>query len=300
MSNLQKSRYRHHRRPWQFLLVLFLIVALSGLLTITLVPYRWVLRQTVRVVAGSHATGIEAYMPAPNARAERAVHPYSVIPGGVASIDEVQASVQRDPVVAAHYRGISPYALHFERLPVPVYMYASYRIGQSVYWTNHRILVPRGELVLRDESHFIRARCGNLLAFDLPPGATELPQPPLEPPDLVFDSGTPPVLRTAESAPEPARLAKDVPGVPTVGRTTKFWPPVSPSPLWCCGSGVANLPQVPGGGLPGLSTGSGTPSSYGQTSLISNGHTSPVAPEPASYVLMLSAVGVAILARRRA
>lgn len=184
-------------------------MALSSLLTITVVRYRWVLKQTVRVVAGSHATGIEAYMPAPNARAQRAVHPYSVIPGGVASIDEVQASVQHDPVVAAHYRGISPYALYFERLPVPVYMYASYRIGQSVYWTNHRILVPRGELALRDESHFIRARCGNLLAFDLPPGIPELPQPPLEPPDLVFDYGTPAMLGTIEPAPaEPARLAK--------------------------------------------------------------------------------------------
>jgi PEP-CTERM motif len=309
MSNLQKSRYRHHRRPWQFLLVLFSLVALSGLLTITVVRYRWVLKQMVRVVAGSHATGIEAYVPAPNARAERTIHPYSVIPGGVASIDEVQASVQRDPVVARHYRGISPYALHFERLPVPVHMYASYRIGQSVYWTNHRILVPRGELVLRDESHFIRARCGNLLAFDLPPGVTKLPPPQLEPPDLVFDYGTPPLMGTTEPAPaEPVRLAKGIPALPTIGSTTgttggsqmKFWPPVSPPPVWCCGSGAANIPQVPGGGLLGLSTGSGTPSSYGQTSPISNGHTSPVAPEPASYVLMLSAVGVAILARRRA
>ena len=251
-------------------------------------------------------------MPAPNARAQRAVHPYSVIPGGVASIDEVQASVQHDPVVAAHYRGISPYALYFERLPVPVYMYASYRIGQSVYWTNHRILVPRGELALRDESHFIRARCGNLLAFDLPPGIPELPQPPLEPPDLVFDYGTPAMLGTIEPAPaEPARLAKgrplakglplakDVPAVPPIGSTTKFWPPVSPPPVWCCGSGAENIPQVPGGGLPGLSTGSGRPGSYGHTSPSSNGHTSPVVPEPASYVLMLSAVGVAILARRR-
>jgi PEP-CTERM motif len=289
MSNLQESRYRHHRFHLQFLMVLFSLVVLSGLLTITVVRYRWVLKQTVRAVAGSHATGIEAYRPAPNARAERAIHPYSVIPGGVASIEEVQASVQRDTVVAAHYRGISPFALHFERLPVPLYMYASYRIGQSVYWTDHRILVPRGELVLRDESHFIRARCGNLLAFDLPPGVTELPQPPLEPPDLVFDYGTPPVLGTTEPAPaEPARLAKGVPAVPTIGSTTKFWPPIIPPPVWCCGSGAANIPQVPGGGLPGLSTGSGTPSSYA------------VVPEPASYVLMLSAVGVAILARRRA
>lgn len=311
MSNLHKTRYRH-RLHLQFLMVLFSLVALSGLLTITVVGYRWVLKQTIRIVTGSRATGIEAYVPAPNARAQRAVHPYSVIPGGVASIDEVQASVQHDPVVAAHYRGISPYALHFERLPVPVHMYASYRIGQSVYWTNHRILVPRGELVLRDESHFIRARCGNLLAFDLPHDVTALPQPPLEPPDLVFDSGTPPVLRTAEPAPvASARLTKSGPHVPTIGSplgsttnfwppiipppgasTTKFWPPVSPPPVWCCGSGVADIPRVPGGGLPSLSTGSGTPSSYG--------HTSPVVPEPASYVLMLSAVGAAILARRRA
>jgi PEP-CTERM motif len=293
MSNLQGSRYRHQRRHLQFLVVLFSLVALSGLLTIAGVRYRWVLKQTVRVVTGYHATGIEAYMPAPNARAQRAIHPYSVIPGGVASIDEVQASVQRDPVVAAHYRGISPYALHFERLPVPVHMYASYRIGQSVYWTNHPILVPRGELVLRDESHFIRARCGNLLAFDLPPGIPELPQPPLEPPDLVFDYGTPPVLGTTGPAPaEPARLAKGVPAVSTNGSPTKFWPPIIPPPVWCCGSVAANIPQVPGGGLPAPSTGLGTPSPYGQPTS--------VAPEPASYVLMLSALGVAIVARRRA
>src|SRR5436190_14777716 len=37
----------------------------------------------------------------------RPVYSGSVVPGGVYSIDELRAAIARDPIVAAHYRGLN-------------------------------------------------------------------------------------------------------------------------------------------------------------------------------------------------
>jgi hypothetical protein len=187
--------------------------------------------------------GIERYEPAPDYRAARAVYPYSVVPGGVQSETEVAASMAKDPVVARHYRDIQPERLHGTRLSTAMDVYASYRTSNSVHWTSHTIRIQKGELVLSDGANLVRARCGNRLSFTPPPEEaapphvpSEKPQtpglPPVEPPELVFDRGMPPVLNSP-GLPSPPLVGQAPPS-----ESAHFWPPAGEPPNWCC---------VPGG-----------------------------------------------------
>jgi hypothetical protein len=56
--------------------------------------------------------------------------------------------------------------------------YVSYRMGDRIYWTRKKLLIPEGELVLTDGVHFARTRCGNRLS--LTPGAETRDDEPSE------------------------------------------------------------------------------------------------------------------------
>jgi hypothetical protein len=96
---------------------------------------------------------------------ERPVFRHSVIAGGAYTADEVEAAMERDGVVAAHYSGINPAKLRVETLPSDRDVYMSYRIGQQIFWTKQKVRLHEGETILTDGVHHIRARCGNCIAF---------------------------------------------------------------------------------------------------------------------------------------
>src|SRR5262249_43345252 len=139
------------------------------------------------------------------------------------------------------------------RLDRPTLMYASYRIGDDIYWTKHKLRLPEGEMVLTDGVNTIRARCGNMLAYQLP-----LPKPldpPFEPPPLVFESGIPAlqealIIEPVASGPADADFSDRLPSVPlnavpvaqrlvpaTVRDVPVYWPPIVPPPVYCCTGG---------------------------------------------------------------
>jgi len=68
-----------------------------------------------------------------------------------------------DPVVARHYRGFRVEAARIMPSTEQL-VYVSYRIGGAVYWTAHRVRLPRGEPLLFDGEHRVRARCGNRIS----------------------------------------------------------------------------------------------------------------------------------------
>lgn len=173
--------------------------------------------------------GIERYEPAPDYRAARAIYPHSVVPGGVLSEAELEASITKDPVVALHYRDIMAARLQATRLHAAVDAYLSYRSAGSVYWTNHKVHLPKGELILSDGELMIRARCGNRLRFTVPLDRAELPTAPpvVEPPPLVFEYGMPSIL-SSPTIPLPQ---------PAPSHAENFWPPAVPPPSWCCSTG---------------------------------------------------------------
>ena len=238
-----KRRRRRSRRLRRSGLVLAAI-ALLAVSALESIRFAFTLSKLPPVAWRKPWGGIERYEPAPSYRAARSVYPYSVVPGGVLSETELKDSIAKDPVVAQHYRGIVPERLQLNRLSAPVNMYASYRSGNTVYWTRHTIRIPKGELVLSDGAHMIRARCGNRLAFVPPRREDEHSSPwpnpttthsgellPADPPELVFDYGMPPVLAPADALVPPATMASPSEEV------AHYWPTAEFPPSWCCGPG---------------------------------------------------------------
>jgi hypothetical protein len=211
----------------------------------------------------------------------RPMYPYSVIPGGAYSAQELRNAVERDPVVAHHYADFDLAKVRIIRLDSDRMEYVSYRLGDHIFWTNHELRLHRGEEVITDGTHLARTRCGNRLSDHAvqptsaaQPSAAALnslgPEYPDERPDLFAGN----------------YLPQEFP---------QFGPPV-----------------LPGGGSPGGSTGSSIPPVY--YPIVGGGppgssETTPVTPppppppvntpEPDSLLLLASGLGSLWLFARR-
>ncbi|MGC2657884.1 MAG: PEP-CTERM sorting domain-containing protein [Bryobacteraceae bacterium] len=100
-------------------------------------------------------------------RALRPVYPYSVIPGGVYSREELGRAVIKDQLVGDHYADFNVAAARLVTTDEVRYAYVSYRVGQRVLWTTHKLRIPKGETLLTDGVNYCRTRCGNRLS-DVP------------------------------------------------------------------------------------------------------------------------------------
>jgi hypothetical protein len=97
-------------------------------------------------------------------RAERPVYPYSVIPGGIESPQELKEAMARDPVVAAHYRDFDLSALRIVRLKSERTVYVSYRLHNDIFWTGTQLKLAAGERLITDGNNSARTRCGNRIS----------------------------------------------------------------------------------------------------------------------------------------
>jgi hypothetical protein len=95
------------------------------------------------------------------AQAQRVVYPYSVIPGGVRTPQELRDASNRDGVVAAHYAGFDFGKASVIQLKEAKLVYVSYRIGDKVFWTRKRLSLHVGEKLITDGRTTARTRCGN-------------------------------------------------------------------------------------------------------------------------------------------
>ena len=218
-------RHRHRRfdRAWISAVVVLIIaiplavlccVAISGPSSYELPPaLLW--------------TALSEVKPSFDYRAARKIYPYSVVPGGVLTIAEVENSIAADPIVARHYRDIHTENVLLRRTAAPMDVFVSYRIDNAVYWTSHKIHLAKGELLLVDGQNIIRAGCGNRVMFELPPESPKRQPPPMEPPSVVLELGSPPLLTPREPiVPALEFLPGHKPGVR---------PPVFFLPFVCCG-----------------------------------------------------------------
>ena len=120
---------------------------------------------------------------------------------------------EHDPIVAAHYAGFDYDHARIVRLTLARTVYVSYRIGNRIYWTRHRLTLHKGEKVITDGRMTARTRCANRVE--------ETPQQaaaPVEPPVVKFDQPVRAATGTAVQSPpvpfESALLTR--PGVPGV------------------------------------------------------------------------------------
>jgi PEP-CTERM motif-containing protein len=148
----------------------------------------------------------------------RAVYPYSVVPGGIQSLDELKQVMEHDPVISRQFQGFDFARAHSVQVSDRQAVYVSYRIGQKVYWTRKKIWLHPGETLITDGRIVARARCGNRVA-EAPLDAGS----PLEPSEEELDqpySGDPAAVNAASpSDPPPADPSEVAP--PAGGR--KWW-----------------------------------------------------------------------------
>lgn len=115
----------------------------------------------------------------------RPIYPYSVVPGGVNDPAELKWVAEHDPIVAAHYAGFDYERAHVVQLTLARTVYISYRIGNRIYWTSHRITLKKGETLITDGRMTARTRCANRVeetpqqkeASAVEPTAAQLDQP---------------------------------------------------------------------------------------------------------------------------
>jgi hypothetical protein len=172
------------------------------------------------------------------------IFPFSVIAGGAHSPAELRDAVSADPVVARHYAGFHLDRVRVIQLSAPRMAYVSYRRGNKIFWTRHKMALPAGETLLTDGANFARTRCGNRLA--------ESPQTPVaddEPQQRAFDRPATdfPPARVDDPSTLGGTELTDLslpPGPPFVaGPPTSLFPGTPTPPIF--------LPPIPGGPTPG-------------------------------------------------
>jgi len=174
----------------------------------------------------------------------RTVYKYSVVPGGVRSVQELKRAAEHDPVVATHYAGFDYDHARVVRLVLARTAYISYRIGNKVYWTRHRVSLKKGETVITDGKMTARTRCANRVEQMPQQAASEA-----EPPAATFDEPVQPQLGTAVTAPPvpfQSALMNRPPGLGPAMPLASYDPiangtmtPILPGPMpGVCGIGV--------------------------------------------------------------
>jgi hypothetical protein len=159
------------------------------------------------------------------------VYPYSVVPGGVQTLDDLRQVSKYDRVVGGHYAGFDFHNARIVELDQPKLVYLSYRLGDKVFWTGKRISLHKGEKLITDGKITARTRCANRISETAQPAVS-----PAEPPAAKFEE---PFDGTAAPIPFP----EDFNALGS-SRELSGLGPASPPGLQS-----SNLAPFPGGGL---------------------------------------------------
>ena len=181
----------------------------------------------------------------------RPVYPYSVVPGGVKDVAELKWAADHDPVVAKHYAGFDYEHARVVQLVLARTVYVSYRIGNKIYWTGHRVKMKKGEKVITDGTIIARTRCANRVEEVPQQAASES-----EPPAVAFDRPEVPSLGPATQTPpvpfQSSLMTPPIASGPTGPLSTYnpfgpgVWVPINPPPLpGVCGIGKKKTPEPP-------------------------------------------------------
>jgi hypothetical protein len=164
-----------------------IVMGLIGMIAMSSTPrpFQNQIREALSARFGSSASADEEAT-APETAGTAYRYPYSVIPGGVFSIEDLRAKIINDPVAAAHYADFDFRHARVVKLERNGAFYVSYRMASGIFWTTERISVRRGELLLTDGASFVLARSGNRLS-EVP----LLPASSLEPTAAEMDAAEP-------------------------------------------------------------------------------------------------------------
>jgi hypothetical protein len=236
----------------------------------------------------------------PRAKASsRPVYPYSVVPGGVEDARELKWVADHDPIVAAHYAGFDFAHARIVRLTLAQTVFVSYRIGNHVYWTRHRITLHKGEKLITDGKITARARCANRVE-EVPQQLNSSPEPPVAKFEEPVGAGEGTFMAVPPVEFESALFNRPgVPGGEPLPPLSLYAPlsggggvPISPPPL---PSGVCAPPRKPVKGESAAfedTSKKKKPGPCGTTGAV---------PEPSTWLMLITGViAVGCLARRKA
>src|SRR5947209_3205181 len=165
----------------------------------------------------------------------RPIFPFSVIPQGVTSAEELKTVLAYDPVARAHYAGFSAATARLVRVDKPRAVHVSYRVGNRIYWTKNRMLLQLGEILISDGKNSARTRCGNRISDE-----AALPVLEHEPSMKMLEEPAPlPELQFAETPSDFIALSAVQPPPPSSSATAPQTPLVTPPgvfgpPIGCC------------------------------------------------------------------
>lgn len=299
-TRVRRRRTRRHRRNRQIRRAIFVCVCTIFSFSLALVALHHLSPSLFRSSGDngpSHASSeasrdrfLAVQAEAERELQNRPVYPYSIVPGGVRTVRELKWAAEHDPVVAQHYAGFDYDHARVVRLALARTAYISYRIGNKIYWTRHRVSLKKGETVITDGKMTARTRCANQVI--------EVPQQAMsdsEPPAIKFDEPIQPLAGTAMKAPAvpfQSSLNQPAPGpmplgvYDPLGGGGAFMPVFSPPLPGVCGIG----PKKPVKGAEVTASGGGKKKKLNPCS--SGGGTAET-PEPGTWLLVAS--GLAFL-----
>jgi len=272
----QNRRYRNAQARTKFL-VMLLFAATAA------VTWQFSRQQSVASLSPSSASSTVAGAVRPaissageslyiTSRPVRPAYPYSVIPGGVGSAEELRQISDHDPVVAQQFQGFDYASAHLVTVSEKQLMYVAFRKGDKVYWTRKKVALHPGETLISDGKIVARTRCGNRVAV-APLGPPSIMDPLVSDFDQPLFSNE---MVTNAVEPQPEAIAAALPSVePDAANSLR---PTKKR------KGLAPLFLLPFAGIPGGAS-SHTPLA--------------VAPEPGTWLLLSSGLaGVYWMARK--
>ena len=105
-----------------------------------------------------------AHTRAVRATRQAGMYPYSVIPGGVRDVADLQEHAARDYVVRRHFARFDYRQARLVRSDKARQVYLSYRLRDRIFWTRKKVRLLQAELLLTDGKITARARCGNQIS----------------------------------------------------------------------------------------------------------------------------------------
>ena len=209
------------------------------------------------------------------ARSEQNVYPYSVIPGGVRDVADLQEHAARDYVVRRHFAGFNYRRAHLVHAEKAREVYLSYRLRDRIFWTRKKVRLLEAELLLTDGAITARARCGNQVS--------EVPKAEVSDEEPAHDVLDQPVTEIAALGPVlPIRFPNVHPNLPSADAISPGGPQLF--------AGGFNFPYVDFGvAVPHLCK----PGEEEKDKRCHPHHKPPAVPEPAS--LLLASSGLALV-----
>lgn len=119
---------------------------------------------------------------------------YSVVRGGVHSIQDLRQAIAHDHAVAEHYARFQFEHARLVRLDKPALVYLSYRMDGKIFWTKTRHRLTPGEELITDGQIAARTKCANQVS-----ARKQLAVSPEEPPAAALEEVERPLLPPAQT-----------------------------------------------------------------------------------------------------